>query len=551
MRPVLVDALDEVAGDACVQRSDPGFGEEIDRGLARGVLTSLGSRLRGNDDGETHAACDNRRMKTHPSVLLIVALFLAVAAPLAAQDAVKTPEEQATEAPKDPVPAPDPAKAAPAAAPTAPAEPGPDAAKAAKEADAVDPKDKVSLEEIRRFVSVFRAVKQAYVDPVDDEKLMRAAIRGLLNDLDPHSAYLDRDESVALNEQASGAYDGLGVEVLQQVDRTLLVIAPIDDTPAARAGIKTGDVITHVNGKPIAADSVDGAIDTMRGEPGTPITLTVERENAAAPLQFTLVRETIRVSSVRVRDLEPGYAYLRISTFQADTGTEVTRKLEALKAKGKTPLRGLVMDLRSNPGGLLNAAVEVADAFLDGGVIVSTKGRLPYSNAEFKARRGDLLDGAPIVILADSGTASAAEVLAGALRDHQRALVMGSPSFGKGSVQTVLPMDNGDSLKMTTARYYTPSGVSIQASGIVPDVELPENASLAAGDRAPTVRERDLPGHLKGDFEGTQPLALPNATPVTAPAPEAEEKDDFAVREALNLLKGLVVFGDKKRVPKG
>ena len=487
-------------------------------------------------------------MKTHTFSTLAVALLaaLALSAPLAAQDPVKTPEEQAKEAPKDPVPTPDPAESAPAAAPTAPAEAGPEAEEAA-----VDPKDKVSLDEIRRFVSVFRAVKQAYVDPIDDEKLMRAAIRGLLTDLDPHSAYLDKDESQLLNEQASGAYDGLGVEVLQQVDRTLLVIAPIDDTPAERAGIRTGDVITHIDGRPIAADSVDGAIDTMRGEPGTPITLTVERENAPEPLKFTLTRETIRVSSVRVRELDPGYAYLRISTFQADTGAEVQKKLKALQARNKAPLRGMVMDLRSNPGGLLNAAVEVADSFLDGGVIVSTKGRLPYANVEFKARRGDLLDGAPIVILADSGTASAAEVLAGALRDHQRALVMGTPSFGKGSVQTVLPMDNGDSLKMTTARYYTPSGVSIQASGIVPDVELPENAALQALDRAPTVRERDLPGHLRGDREGEPVVAVPNATPVETPAPRAEEADDFAVREALNLLKGLAVFGDRKRAEKG
>ncbi len=335
---------------------------------------------------------------------------------------------------------------------------------------------------------------------------------------------------------ASGAYDGLGLEVLQQPDRSLLVIAPIDDTPAARAGIKSGDLIVRIDGKPISADNVDAAVDSMRGAPGTPIALTVERENAPEPITFTLMRETIRISSVRVRALEPGYAYLRISTFQADTGAEVQKKLKALQAADKTPLKGLVMDLRSNPGGLLNAAVEVADAFLDSGVIVSTKGRLGYANAEYSARRGDLLAGAPIVILADSGTASAAEVLAGALRDHQRALVMGSPSFGKGSVQTVLPMDNGDSIKITTARYYTPSGASIQASGIVPDVALAEDAELAArGNRPPTVRERDLPGHLRGDREDSAA-----ATPVSVA--EAEEVDDFAVREALNLLKGLSVF---------
>jgi carboxyl-terminal processing protease len=438
----------------------------------------------------------------------------------------------------------------PAADEPAPAaETTPAAAAAEATADpAVDQKDRVSLEEIRRFVSVFRAVKQAYVDPIDDEQLMRAAIRGLLTDLDPHSGYLDRDESQALNEQASGAYDGLGLEVLQQVDRTLLVIAPIDDTPAARAGIRSGDIITRIDGKPIAADNVDGAVDSMRGAPGTPITLTVERENAPEPLQFTLMRETIRVSSVRARLLERDYAYLRISTFQADTGNEVGKKLKALQATAETPLKGMVLDLRSNPGGLLNSAIEVADAFLDRGVIVSTKGRLGYANASYEARNGDLLAGAPIVILADSGTASAAEVLAGALRDHQRALVMGSASFGKGSVQTVLPLDNGDSIKLTTARYYTPSGVSIQAAGIAPDVALPEDAEYQAATRPPTVRERDLPGHLRGDRE-EDTTATTTPTPTAAPE-RSDELEDFAVREALNLLKGLSVFQKAKESPK-
>jgi carboxyl-terminal processing protease len=465
------------------------------------------------------------------------------AAPPAKQGA----EPDKAPAPKgqDPAPPAPPAAAEPPpAAPAAPLAPRKADGKAVAKADPkAAAKEHVSLEEIRRFVSVFRAVKQAYVDPVDDERLMRAAIRGLLTDLDPHSAYLDKDESQALTEAASGAYDGLGLEVLQQPDRTLLVIAPIDDTPAARAGIKPGDVIVKIGGVTIDADSVDSAVESMRGAPGTPITLTVERENAPEPLSFTLMRETIRVSSVKVRALDPGYGYLRISTFQADTGAEVNRKLRALQAEAKRPLEGLVMDLRSNPGGLLNTAIEVADAFLDEGLIVSTKGRLGYANAEFRARRGDLLSGAPIVILADSGTASAAEVLAGALRDHRRALVMGSGSFGKGSVQTVLPMDNGDSIKITTARYYTPSGSSIQASGIEPDVLLPENAELAeAQTRPPTLRERDLPRHLRGDREDA----------AVAPAAErAEELDDFAVREAQNLLKGLSVFRKQAAPGKG
>lgn len=403
-------------------------------------------------------------------------------------------------------------------------------------------KDSVSLDEIRRFVSVFRAVKEGYVDPIDDETLMRAAIRGLLMDLDPHSAYLDAEQSRALNEAASGAYNGLGLEVVQQPDRSLLVVAPIDDTPAARAGIRAGDVITAIDGKAITADSVDAAIESMRGPPGTEIRLTVSREGAREPLEFTLKRETIRVSSVRVRLLEPGYAYLRISSFQNNTGLDLERKLKDLTRDNKTPLAGLVMDLRNNPGGLLNAAVESADAFLDAGVIVSTRGRLPHSRNEALAHKGDVLAGAPIVILVDGGTASAAEVLAGALRDHRRAVVLGRPTFGKGSVQTVLPLDNGDSIKLTTARYYTPSGTSIQATGIVPDVMLDnhEERWSDASYQPPTLRERDLPGHLRGDSE---------ADPVTPGTPEmvprAQELDDHGVREALNLLKGLAVFGDK------
>ena len=407
-------------------------------------------------------------------------------------------------------------------------------------------KDATSLDEIRRFVSVFRAVQEGYVDPIDDATLMRAAIRGLLLDLDPHSAYLDADQSRELNEAASGAYAGLGLEVIQQPDRTLLVIAPIDDTPAARAGIRPGDVITAIDGKPIDADGVDAAIESMRGPVGSQTQLTVMRESAREPLQYTLTRETIRVSSVRTRLLEPGYAYLRIATFQANTGLDLERKLRETIAGNGAPLKGLVLDLRSNPGGLLNTAIEAADAFLDDGVIVSTRGRLPHSRSEVSAHKGDLLNGAPIAILVDGGTASAAEVLAGALRDHHRALVLGSPTFGKGSVQTVLPLDNGDSIKVTTARYYTPSGTSIQATGIVPDVMLQTRADAYAETdiQPPTLRERDLPGHLRGDNEDLEPAANPGAIPIQ-PIERVEELDDGGVREALNLLKGLSVFRNK------
>jgi carboxyl-terminal processing protease len=398
----------------------------------------------------------------------------------------------------------------------------------------------VSLDEIRRFVAVFRAVKQAYVDPIDDATLMRSAIRGLLIDLDPHSAYLDAEQSRELNEATSGAYDGLGLEVIQQPDRSLLVIAPIDDTPAARAGIQPGDLITEIDGKPIDAGNVDAAVAAMRGAPGTPIELTIIREALREPLRLTLLRETIRVASVRVRRLEPHFGYLRISHFQADTGRVTRRKLDELQAGGP-PLQGLVLDLRRNPGGLLNTAVEVADLFLGEGVVVSTRGRLPFSISEYRARGGDLLGGAPIVVLTDSGTASAAEVLAAALRDAKRALLMGSPSFGKGSVQTVLPLDNGDSLKLTTARYYTPSGRSIQASGLQPDVLLPEDAVLQIGaTRPPTLRESDLPRHLESEL-------LPD--PDLAPVPAAEPADDYAVNQALALLKGLALFSGRLPAP--
>jgi carboxyl-terminal processing protease len=431
-----------------------------------------------------------------------------------------------------------PVAAEPASPPPTPPSPGPSTAAADADADA----ERVSLDEIRRFVAVFRAVKQAYVDPIDDARLMQAAIRGLLTDLDPHSSYLDASQSDALNEMASGAYTGLGLEVVQQPDRTLLVVSPIDDTPAARAGILPGDLIVEIDGRAIDADNLEAAVESMRGEPGSSVELTLVRESLREPLKLTLVREQIRVSSVRLRRLEPEFAYLRISHFQGDTGQETRRKLAEMIAAGP-PLKGLVLDLRRNPGGVLSAAVEAADVFLDAGTVVSTRGRLPFSISEFRAQRGDLLDGAPIVALTDSGTASAAEVLAAALRDRRRALIMGSTSFGKGSVQTVLPLDNGDALKLTTARYYGPAGQSIQASGIVPDVALPEDAVLQVGaDSPPTLRERNLPRHLQSDIEVD--LAAP-----PQPGPGQDEENDYLVNEALALLKGLALFdrraGDK------
>ncbi len=358
----------------------------------------------------------------------------------------------------------------------------------------------IPLDEIRRYVAVYKAIKAAYVEPVDDRKLMQSAIRGLLFDLDPHSAYLEGDAAVNFDQQSRGAYEGIGVEILRQSDGTLRVIAPIDDTPAARAGIKAGDVIVAVDGVPLAA-SDDDTSASLRGKAGTKLELTVLREGAEEPLKLVVERQTIRIASVRGRMLEPGYGYIRISAFQADTAADFERQLEALNQQAGGRLRGLVLDLRSNPGGLLTAAVQIADSLLDSGTIVSTRGRIPISDAVFSATPGDRLQGASVVVLVDAGSASASEVLAGALSDNGRARVVGSRTFGKGSVQTLLPLDNGDSVKLTTARYYTPSGKSIQALGVVPDVLLhPDKAAGPNGRMGYT--EASLPRHLEG--EGSQ-----------------------------------------------
>ncbi len=400
----------------------------------------------------------------------VLALAVFAALPAAAQEAESPPGRPAESKPAESKPA------------------------EAKSADAET--SKVPLEEIRRYVSVFNVVKHAYVEPVEDRKLMQSAIRGLLLDLDPHSAYLVRSDAEAFDEDASGAYDGIGVEVQQQPDGTILVIAPIDDTPAARAGIKSGDLIVAVDGKPLTPEQIDS--NPLRGEPGTKTVLTVQREGAKKPLEIQVQRETIRISSVRSRMLEPGYAYLRISAFQADTANDFGQHVDRLQAQSGKGLRGLVLDLRSNPGGLLTSAVQIADDLLEKGGIVSTRGRNPVADTAFSATPGDRMRGAPVVVLVDAGSASASEVLAAALRDNRRAQVVGSRTFGKGSVQTVLPLDNGDAVKLTTARYFTPNGRSIQARGIDPDVVLkPDGATAKPGE----ISEAALPGHLRGDQE--------------------------------------------------
>jgi carboxyl-terminal processing protease len=391
-------------------------------------------------------------------------------------------------------------------------------------------KKSVDLDDIRAFAAVFSLVKQAYVEPVDDKTLMQAAIRGLLGNLDPHSEYLDQKAMDALSEDTSGSYNGLGLEVIT-VDGAMRVVAPIDDTPADRGGIKAGDIIIRIDGKPVTQENVADAVTLLRGKIGTSVMLSVMHEGATLPVDIKLTREQIRVASVRARWVEPGYAYLRIAQFQEDTGAEVKRKLARLREKA-APLKGVVLDLRSNPGGLLTSAVEISDDFLDSGVIVTTKGRLKESDLNFSATRGDLSDGAPMVVLVDNGTASAAEIVAGALKDNHRALIMGRRTFGKGSVQTVLPLDDTHAIKLTTARYYTPSGISIQAEGIHPDIELGD-LKLVIRDSEPTLitGERDLPNHLKGENEAG------DAKSSSARA----NTDDYALTEAINVLKGLAL----------
>ena len=400
----------------------------------------------------------------------------------------------------------------------------PDAKKAA-DAAPTKPQSQVPLEEIRRYVSVYNVVKQAYVEPVDDRALMQSAIRGLLMDLDPHSTYFSRSDAESFEDDSNGAYEGIGVEVQQQPDGTILVVSPIDDTPAAKAGLKPGDLIVAVDGKPLTPELA--AENPLRGPIGSRTVLTIQREGAKKPLEIAVDRETIRVSSVRSRMLEPGFGYIRISAFQADTANDFRTQLDALQAKASGKgLRGLLIDLRTNPGGLLTSAVQIADDLLDKGGIVSTRGRNPLGDTFYNATAGDRMHGAAVVVLVDAGSASASEVLTAALHDNKRARVVGSRTFGKGSVQSVLPLDNGDAIKLTTARYYTPNGSSIQARGIDPDVVVKPNG---AGGSAGSYAEAALPGHLRGDQEAPGVLVgdvLEGDAPIQAALAELKKQAD-------------------------
>ena len=417
------------------------------------------------------------------------------------------------------------------------------------------------FDDLRSFVQILDKVKAEYVEPVDDKTLLQNALRGMLSGLDPHSTYMNKEEYKDMNVVTTGKFGGLGIEVQMQ-DGLVKVITPIDDTPASKAGIKPGDLIVKIDDSPVQGMSLNDAVSKMRGDKDTKVKLVVVRESAQQPLTFDLKRDLIKVTSVRGRLLEPGYAYVRISQFQIDTGENFVDMVTKLKKQNGAPLKGMVLDLRNNPGGLLDAAVKISDALLEKGPIVSIRGRDPENTREFDATPGDVLDGKPLVVLVNGGSASAAEIVAGALQDQRRGILVGTKTFGKGSVQTIIPLQNDDAIKLTTARYYTPSGRSIQAEGIVPDVVLqPVKISKIDGlDGDGFIKEADLKGRLdnpnakpapkagdKDKADKTPDAAKPDpdsakaTTDAAKPDGDNLQLSDYELFEGLNLLKGLSI----------
>ena len=413
----------------------------------------------------------------------------------------------------------------------------------------VDPADaalhetgtRLPLEDLRSFAKVFEQIRQGYIEEVDDSTLLEYAIKGMLQGLDPHSSYLDRESFDDLQANTTGEFAGLGIEVGIE-DEHITVVTPMDDTPASRAGLKSGDIILRLSGTSLKGVSLDEAVERMRGPKGSSVTLTIARKGYKEPFDVTLKRDTVRVRSVRSKILDEGYGYLRISQFQVDTGHDVAREIVKLQKKGE--LKGLIIDLRNNPGGVLQASVEVADAFLESGLVVYTEGRTEAANLKYSAEPGDLTDGAPLVVLINDGSASAAEIVAGALQDHRRAVVMGTDSFGKGSVQTVIPINNERAIKLTTALYFTPNGRSIQAQGITPDIVV-ERVKVTRVQPHARTTEADLAGHLGNGNGGAERNAADRKR-------EKEKREDWLDRdnqifEALNVLKGLNLYAQRDR----
>ena len=442
-----------------------------------------------------------------------------------------------------------------------------------------EPKPGLPIEDLRTFAEVYSAIKQGYVEPVEDKKMISNAIAGMLSNLDPHSTYLDADAFKDLQVGTQGEFGGLGIEVGME-DGLVKVISPIEDTPAYRAGVKSGDLIFKLDDTPVKGLTLSEAVKKMRGKPKTPLKISILRKGESKPLELTLIREVIKVQSVKSKLVEPGYGWVRITQFQENTVAELGKHLTNLYKEGQ--LQGLVLDLRNDPGGLLNGAIGVSAAFLPADIkVVSTDGRTPDAKQEFLARPQDYLRGSkedplkslppeikkvPMVVLVNSGSASASEIVAGALQDHKRAVVVGTQTFGKGSVQSVLPLPGNTAIKLTTARYYTPQGRSIQAKGIVPDITVEESPN---GSNGMHLREADLDRHLMNDKEKEAPkeAVKPEAKVETKPAKaagksgkNAEEDDDempkrleyaskadYQFQQALNLLKGLQIMQNRAK----
>lgn len=402
-------------------------------------------------------------------------------------------------------------------------------------------KGQLPLEELRTFADVFNQIRSGYVEEVNDSTLLEYAIEGMLMGLDPHSAYLTRDAFETLQDSTSGEFSGLGLEVGME-DGFVKIISPIDGSPASEAGLQSGDVILKLDKAPVQGMSLSDAIDLMRGPKGSEIKLSIGRPGESQPFDVTLVRDTIKVASVRERILDSGYGYIRIAQFQTRTGEDVAKSLKKLSKEGE--LKGLVLDLRNNPGGILRASVDVSGLFMDGGSVVYTEGRLANSAVHYDASEGDASGGIPLVVLINGGSASASEIVAGALQDHSRAVIMGTKSFGKGSVQTIMPLSDSRAVKLTTALYFTPNGRSIQAQGIVPDIPV-ARAKVTAINSSRRISESDLSRHLDNTKDDTKD----SEAEVSRAAANELLSTDNQLYEALTLLKGLNILGMRNQKP--
>ncbi|MFT6101769.1 MAG: carboxyl-terminal processing protease [Granulosicoccus sp.] len=396
--------------------------------------------------------------------------------------------------------------------------------------------NELPLKELRLFTLIFDHIRRAYVEPISDQQLLENAIKGMMGEMDPHSAYLDASSFEQLQESTQGEFTGIGIEMGGE-DGFIKVISPIDGSPAQKAGIQAGDIIIKVDQESIQGLSVSEAAKRIRGPVGTPVEFTIIRANIDKPLNVTVVRDKIKSLSIRQRVIEDSIAYIRIAQFQSATGKDFVAAIKKLRNDTPT-LNGLIIDLRNNPGGILQSSVQVVDALIDEGTVVYTKGRIETSNVTYSATAGDETMGLPIVVLINGGSASASEIVAGALQDHQRAVIMGTRSFGKGSVQTILPVGEKKGIKLTTARYFTPNGRSIQAQGIAPDI-IVEPATITALQTSERISEASLGGHLKNNTDSDETVKTTSAT--TEPLTK-----DNQLFEAINLLKGLAILTRKK-----